>query len=258
MVRIVSRSQWGARAPRSRQTVGWGSRTEVTLHYSSGPESQTPRQIQDFHMNDNGWSDIGYNFLVDRNGTAYEGRGWTVVGAHAAPRNTQGIGICYIGRDGMTAAAKKAVVELYDQACAKAGRTLARKGHRDINSTSCPGSDNYSWWKSKNFRDAAGGGGGGGTGTEGDDEMLGLKKGDSGQAVRSLQVYLRDAGYPPANSLQKDGEYDGVYGKGVSDALLKLRRDMGSAAKNGDHVSYWARNQMRRAWFDAQLKDAQK
>ncbi len=158
MVSIISRSKWGARAPRSRSYVSWSSRVEVTLHYSTGPESQTPRQIQAFHMNSRGWADVGYNFLVDEDGRAYEGRGWTVLGAHAAPRNVQGIGICYIGGDTMTAAAKRTVIALYDEACRRAGRTLDRKGHKDINSTSCPGTKNYGWWKSKNYRDVSGGG----------------------------------------------------------------------------------------------------
>ena len=157
MVPIRSRSSWGARAPRSRQTVPWSARQEVTLHYSYGPESQTPRQIQAHHMDGNGWSDVGYNFLVDAEGVAYEGRGWTVVGAHAAPRNTQGIGICFIGRDGMTDAAKRTVIALYDEACRRAGRTLDRKGHKDINSTSCPGRGNHAWWKSSDFRSVGSG-----------------------------------------------------------------------------------------------------
>lgn len=158
MVTIISRSSWGARAPKNRQTVAWSQRQEVTLHYSTGSTSQTPRQIQDFHMGPSrGWADIAYNFLVDSQGRVYEGRGWLVVGAHAAPRNTQGLGICYIGSDGMTDAAKRAVVALYDEACRRAGRTLSRRGHRDINSTSCPGSGNHAWWKSSGFRSVGSG-----------------------------------------------------------------------------------------------------
>lgn len=251
MVNVRSRSSWGARAPRSRSTTSWASRQEVTLHYSAGPVTQTPRQIQNFHMDGNGWADVGYNFLVDRNGVAYEGRGWTVVGAHAAPRNTAGIGICFIGRDNMTHEAKRTVVELYDEANRRAGRTLARKGHRDINSTSCPGTDNHTWWMSSNFRDVAGGGAPDGLGTN---HMLGLRKGDSGQSVRDLQVFLRDAGHEPKNSLKSDGEYDGQYGKGTADAVLSARRARGSSVSDGDHVSYWAMNQLRREWFEAQLK----
>lgn len=160
LVNIISRTGsggWGARSPRSRQTVTWAARQEFTLHYSTGSTSQTPRSIQNYHMDGQGWSDIGYNFLIDKDGRIYEGRGWLVVGAHAAPRNTQGIGVCYIGSDNMTTAAKRAVVALYDEACRRAGKTLARKGHRDINSTSCPGSKNYSWWKSSNFRSVGSG-----------------------------------------------------------------------------------------------------
>lgn len=160
MVNIISRSGsggWGARSPRNRQTVTWAARQEFTLHYSTGPTSQTPRSIQNYHMDSQGWSDVGYNFLVDKDGKIYEGRGWLVVGAHAAPRNTQGIGVCFIGSDNMTTAAKRAVVALYDEANRRAGRTLARRGHRDINSTSCPGAKNYSWWKSSNFRSVGSG-----------------------------------------------------------------------------------------------------
>lgn len=227
MVAIRSRASWGARTPRSRQTVPWSARKEVTLHYSSGPTSQTPRQIQDFHMDGRGWSDVGYNFLVDKNGVAYEGRGWTVVGAHAAPRNTEGIGICYIGGDGMTDAAKRTVVELYDEACRRAGRTLARKGHRDINSTSCPGSRNYAWWTSSGFRDVAGAGAPTTPSTDWLMEVVmslpTLKRGAKGSAVARSQALLAAAGYPPANSFSSRGEPDGIAGPGWETALRKFQ-----------------------------------
>lgn len=146
MVTIVSRSDWGARAPRNRTSTTWSARTEFIVHYSEGPTSQTPRQIQDFHMDGNGWSDIGYNFLVDSDGVIYEGRGWLVVGAHATGHNTSGIGVCFIGRDGdATQAAKNAIRQMYDEAARLGGRGLSRLGHRDVNSTDCPGDDLYAW-----------------------------------------------------------------------------------------------------------------
>ncbi|GAB3213333.1 hypothetical protein GCM10027294_43900 [Marinactinospora endophytica] len=146
MVNIVSRAEWGARAPRSRQTVSWSARTEFVVHYSAGPPSQTPRQIQAFHMDSNGWSDVGYNFLVDTDGKIYEGRGWLVVGAHATGHNTSGIGACFIGGNGdATPAAREAIRALYDEANRKAGRTLKIRGHRDVGSTDCPGGDLYAW-----------------------------------------------------------------------------------------------------------------
>ncbi|MGW5876713.1 peptidoglycan recognition protein family protein [Nocardiopsis terrae] len=126
----------------------WPKRTGFTVHYSSGSPSQAPRQIQDFHMDGRGWSDVGYNFLVDRRGRIYEGRGWTVVGAHAAPHNVSHIGVCFIGRDGdATNAAKASIRALYDEAGRRAGRTLSRTYHGGLsgNSTSCPGSELRAW-----------------------------------------------------------------------------------------------------------------
>lgn len=241
MVSIRSRASWGARVPRSRQTVSWSQRQEVTLHYSYGPTSQTPRQIQNHHMDGNRWSDVGYNFLVDSDGVAYEGRGWDVVGAHAAPRNTQGIGVCYIGRDGMTDAAKRTVIALYDEACRRAGRTLDRKGHRDITSTSCPGTNNYDWWTSPSFRDVA---------EEGDDSpMIGLKRGDTGPRVEYLQTRLRHAGFADllgTSGPRKDG-VDGIYGGGTEKAVLAARKYVGSGATSGASVSGPGAAQIERA-----------
>ena len=143
---IISRSEWGARAPRARNTVTWSQRTEFIVHYSEGPTDQTVRSIQDFHMNGRGWADIGYNFLVDVDGRIYEGRGWLVVGAHAPDHNTSGIGVCMIGRNGdATAAAKRSIRWLYDAAVRHAGRRLAMLGHRDVYATSCPGNELHAW-----------------------------------------------------------------------------------------------------------------
>lgn len=152
-MKIVTRAEWGARAPRSRYTITWESRTEFVVHHSEGPTTQTVRSIQDFHMNPvpqgRGWGDIGYNFLVRDDGTIYEGRGWLVVGAHAEGHNTAGIGVCYIGKNAPTDAAKQSIRALYDVACDKAGRTLAKRGHGQLsgNSTDCPGSSLLDWVK---------------------------------------------------------------------------------------------------------------
>lgn len=147
---IISRAEWGARPARNRITTTWAHRTEFVVHHSEGPTTQTVRSIQDFHMGPaRGWSDVGYNFLVDSGGRIYEGRGWLVVGAHAVNHNTSGIGVCFIGRDGddVTAAAKRSIRWLYDVACRHAGRTLAKRGHGELsgNSTSCPGRTLLRW-----------------------------------------------------------------------------------------------------------------
>jgi N-acetylmuramoyl-L-alanine amidase len=56
-----------------------------------------PRGIQDWHINGNGWCDIGYSFLVGGDGNVYEGRGWDEIGAHTGGFNSQGYGVCFLG-----------------------------------------------------------------------------------------------------------------------------------------------------------------
>lgn len=149
-MRIITREEWGARPPRSRVTVPWSRRTGFVVHYSAASPDQTPRQIQNYHMDARGWADIGYNFLVDDEGRIYEGRGWTTLGAHASGHNEETIGVCWIGRDragvkDTPAVALAAIRWLYDEACRRAGRALRKLGHRDVGATACPGDELYAW-----------------------------------------------------------------------------------------------------------------
>lgn len=247
MAKVVSRAEWGARAPRSRQTTTtWAARTEFIVHYSAGPPTQSPRQIQDFHMDAQGWVDVGYNFLVDQAGTVYEGRGWLIVGSHAPGHNTSGIGVCFIGRDGDdTPAARAAIRWLYDEACRRAGRKLKILGHRDVYATSCPGDRLHAWVKAGMPVDGAVQSVTGSSKTGGD-PLIGLRKGDKGEAVKALQQLIVYAGRGAA--LGKAG-VDGVYGDATAEALRLVRQDMGSAAKPGygDEVTGYAYAQLMAA-----------
>ncbi|GAB3693632.1 peptidoglycan recognition protein family protein [Nocardiopsis oceani] len=241
MVSIVPRSDWGARAARSRDTVAWSARTGFTVHYSAGSPTQTVRSIQDFHMGPNAWSDIGYNFLVDQAGTAFEGRGWTVVGAHAAPHNSTHVGVCFIGSDGdATDAAKATIRALYDEACTRAGRTLAQTWHGGLsgNSTSCPGADLRAWVQA------------GMPATDSlEGHMLGLKRGDTGARVELLQTRLRHAGFAEllGTSGPRGDGVDGDYGSGTEGAVLAARKYVGSGATSGATISGPAAAQIERA-----------
>ncbi|MEV0387828.1 N-acetylmuramoyl-L-alanine amidase [Nonomuraea sp. NPDC050643] len=148
---IVNRSGWGARPPRNPgevEYVAWPARTEFIVHYTDGPTTQTPRAVQDYHMDERGWNDIGYNFLVRDDGTAYEGRGWLIRGAHASDHNITGIGCAYIGRNNPTERAKQSIRALYDEACAQAGHLLAMRGHSHVGDTDCPGATLLAWVES--------------------------------------------------------------------------------------------------------------
>lgn len=59
-------------------------------------------EVRRWHK-DKGWSDIGYHFLIDRDGTVIEGRPLDKVGAHVKGHNTGTIGISLFGGHGASA-----------------------------------------------------------------------------------------------------------------------------------------------------------
>jgi N-acetyl-anhydromuramyl-L-alanine amidase AmpD len=61
---------------------------------------QKRQEIRRWHVDRNGWSDIGYHWLIDRNGQGVQGREWTRQGAHVRGHNRGTIGICLIGGHG--------------------------------------------------------------------------------------------------------------------------------------------------------------
>lgn len=89
---IVTRADWQAREPNAGLSTyeQYGltrpDYTTIVLHVTSmGHASGTAEahRIQDFHMDQRGFADIGYNFLVDSRGTIFEGRSLDVVPSHA-------------------------------------------------------------------------------------------------------------------------------------------------------------------------------
>jgi N-acetyl-anhydromuramyl-L-alanine amidase AmpD len=86
--------------------VPMGQPDRITVHHSamflvdSGAEAeQQMRRVQREHVQQRGWGDIGYHFLVDRSGRILEGRDLRWQGAHAGDDNAnrQNIGICLLG-----------------------------------------------------------------------------------------------------------------------------------------------------------------
>lgn len=81
---------------------------EIILHCSATAESKNFKasDIDKWHRAQ-GWNGIGYNYVIDLDGTIEIGRNIDISGAHAgAPHNSISMGICYIGgcaKDGKTA-----------------------------------------------------------------------------------------------------------------------------------------------------------
>jgi hypothetical protein len=98
----------------------------VTLHHTASSNDYTAAEVPGlirgfyaYHVRSQGWSDIGYNVLVDKFGTAWEGRAGgldkPVIGAHAGGFNTGTVGVSMIGTYGTvepTAATKEAVAQV--------------------------------------------------------------------------------------------------------------------------------------------------
>lgn len=121
--------------------------TEIIVHCTATPEGKdyTVDDIRRWHRQ-RGFADIGYHYIVHRNGHVEEGRDVDLVGAHCTGHNAHSIGICYIG--GMDSANEKP----------KDTRTLQQKamlmstlidlkklypnakiyGHRDFANKACP------------------------------------------------------------------------------------------------------------------------
>jgi N-acetyl-anhydromuramyl-L-alanine amidase AmpD len=57
-------------------------------------------EIRDWHVSGNGWSDIGYHYIIDRDGTVAKGRPLARAGAHTRGRNANSVGVCLIGGHG--------------------------------------------------------------------------------------------------------------------------------------------------------------
>jgi len=154
---MIDREAWGAAPPREEPTlVPHSERDQFMVHYSTGEELgrrdtfQWVREIQAYHQGHNGWSDVGYNYLVDREGRVFIGRGRDAQGAHCSGSNRRAIGVCFLGDDDpgtqdATPAARAAIRSLHAQLEAELGRDLAPVGHRDGFATSCPGDELYGW-----------------------------------------------------------------------------------------------------------------
>ena len=146
----MTRAQWGARAA-STSLLPHRPAPFVVVHHTAGSACTTQdacstqmRNMQNFHMNTNGWADIGYNWCVGGDGRAYQGRGWDRQGVHAPGYNSQSMGMCVIGTFTNTLpplAARNALQQLINCGVAQGFIRSAYWliGHRQASATECPG-----------------------------------------------------------------------------------------------------------------------
>lgn len=155
--KVVTRAAWSAVPPRSKfETIDHPE--FIVVHHTQGSPrrgeaKQVVKDIQDFHMNGNGWSDIGYGFLNMVDGTLVEGRegslkqailGNAVRGAHAGTdRGNRSPSVSNEGNfmtTPMNNEQWQSLVEMCAALCESCDIDPSMiRGHRDFLPTDCPG-----------------------------------------------------------------------------------------------------------------------
>lgn len=124
---------------------------ELICHCSATKEGKdfTVSDIRKWHTapvpKGRGWSDIGYHYVIYRDGSIHIGRDVNLIGAHVTNHNSHSIGICYIGgldennkaKDTRTPQQKEAFIELLT-ALKKLYPAATIHGHSEFASKACP------------------------------------------------------------------------------------------------------------------------
>ena len=123
---------------------------KIIVHCADTHEGRDVRtaEIKRWHTEERGWSDIGYHWVVELDGSLHAGRPEEISGAHCKGHNSSSIGICYVGgsdasgdpKDTRTEAQKEAlknlIVDLLDRYS-----DAEVFGHRDFSEKACPSFD---------------------------------------------------------------------------------------------------------------------
>lgn len=105
--------------------------------------------IRHWHVNERGWTDVGYHYIIYLDGTIVKGRQDDVPGAHTRGLNKSSLGICYIGgvendgktpKDTRTDAQKESLEHLLQTLKATYPEATIH-GHNDFASKACPSFD---------------------------------------------------------------------------------------------------------------------
>lgn len=135
---------------------------EIVLHCSATrpdwmadqPLTAQREEIRRWHMQDNGWRDIGYHWIIGRDGKLLTGRPETEIGAGVAGHNAGVIHVCLIGGHGsaesdrfaqhFTPAQDTAARQLI-QAIGMRTRIEVISGHNQFAAKACPGFTVSQW-----------------------------------------------------------------------------------------------------------------
>ena len=125
--------------------------------WSDRSVEEKAREVRDWHLG-RGFKDIGYHWLIDRDGTVVKGREESATGAHVKGHNSNSIGVCLFGGHGSSkddtfeehftpeqaAALRQLIAEIEQR------HTITKvSGHNEYANKACPGFNVKSWLNSK-------------------------------------------------------------------------------------------------------------
>ena len=133
----------GGGMPRGKRNVDY-----IFIHHSATPRDTTEHDaVKRYHIEERGWSDIGYHYTIDYAGVVRKGRKDNTVGAHVKNHNKKSLGICLFGNFENENPSKQQIdalipllQELQKKYKVPAGHILA---HKDKGNTDCCGKNLY-------------------------------------------------------------------------------------------------------------------
>lgn len=160
-MKLVSRKEWDARSPRHRNKRGMNA---VSTYHWNGPTltirgkktwgheycASMVRATQNFHMDQRGWSDIAYNFVICQHGYVFEGRGINYINGANGTNNGNRTSHAIMSLSGPgnpfpvaeKVAFRECLSHIANHTSAPDNRAI---GHRDHKSTECPGDARFNW-----------------------------------------------------------------------------------------------------------------
>ncbi|MDV6011441.1 N-acetylmuramoyl-L-alanine amidase [Haloechinothrix sp. LS1_15] len=241
---VFGTERWLAREPAEPVDVASYPPSYIVVHHTVNPGNNSDftrrhafrisRSIQDFHMDSRGWIDSGQQFTISRGGHITEGRHRSleilrggrhhVVGNNVGGHNDEVIGIENEGdyrTEDVPDRLWSSLCDLVTYIADRYGIPPERiAGHRDFNTTACPGDVLYA--RLDELRAEVGRRLGRPVrGRPARSEWPLLRPGDQGEQVRVAQRLLRDHG-------ARDVEPDGVFGEVTRDAVVELGRRYGA------------------------------
>ena len=210
----------------------------VFLHCSASdvPDHDDVSVMRDWHVNGNGWSDVGYHYFIRKDGKVQEGRPLEKTPAAQRGNNAGTLAICCHGLkvQKFTQAQYQSLVELCGEIRRAYDGEITFHGHCEVSSKACPvypyqevlGLDEEGYMNKEPNTSPRG------QTDEVAPDLPTLRLMARGESVRTLQSALRSKGHRVA--------VDGIFGRGTLEAVKSFQRSSGLSADGNVGARTWA------------------